>query len=217
MIRFIDLSKSYGGPAGRRTVLENSHAIFEGGRNYAIMGPNGAGKSTVMRLISGADLPSAGRVERQEVTSWPLGFHGGFNGTMTGRENVIFVARIYGQDPRPILSAAEAFAEIGAAIDMPVSTYSSGMKQRLAYGLSLSIRFDSYLIDETIAVGDARFKRKCEEALADRMAGTRVIMISHSEKMVRKYCDAGMLLWKGQLHEYDDVGELIRDYRRLCS
>lgn len=217
MIRFLDLSKSYQSPEGRKLVLEGSHAVFESGRNYAIMGPNGAGKSTVMRLISGAELPSSGVIERREVTSWPLGFHGGFNSTMTGRENVTFVARIYGQDPRPVLASAEEFAEIGSAIDMPVGSYSSGMKQRLAFGLSLSIRFDSYLIDETISVGDARFRRKCEEALADRMLSTRVIMISHSEKMARKYCDAGMLLWRGQLHEYDDVEELIADYRRLCS
>lgn len=217
MIRFLDLSKSYGAPAGRRLILDRSNAVFEDGHNYAIMGPNGSGKSTVMRLISGADLPSAGQVLREENTSWPLGFHGGFNGTMTGRENVAFVARIYGQDPGPVLAAAEEFAEIGAAIHMPVSSYSTGMKQRLAFGLSLSIRFDSYLVDETISVGDARFRRKCEEALAGRMTSSRVIMISHSEKMVRKYCDRGMLLWQGSLFEYDDLDDLIRDYKKLCS
>lgn len=217
MIRFEDLSKSYAAPGGRKVVLDRSNAVFETGRNYAVMGPNGAGKSTVMRLISGADLPSSGRVLREEVTSWPLGFHGGFNGTMTGRENVAFVARIYGHDPEPVLAAAEEFAEIGAAMHMPVSSYSTGMKQRLAFGLSLSMRFDSYLVDETISVGDARFRRKCEEALGRRMSTSRVIMISHSEKMVRKYCDRGMLLWKGSLYEYDDVESLIADYRRLCS
>ena len=217
MIRFRDLSKSYAGRDGRKTLLDRSNALFEPGRNYAIMGPNGAGKSTVMRLISGAELPSSGVVERAELTSWPLGFHGGFNGTMTGRENAVFVARIYGQDPTPVLAAAEDFAEIGRAIDMPVGSYSTGMKQRLAFGLSLAVRFDSYLIDETISVGDRRFRRKCEKALGDRLRESRVIMISHSETMVRKYCDFGMLLWGGHLYEYDDMKALIRDYRRFCD
>ncbi|PVH27274.1 ABC transporter ATP-binding protein [Pararhodobacter oceanensis] len=216
MIRFHDLSKSYPSYGGRHHVLDRSNAVFEAGVNYALMGHNGAGKSTVMRMVSGADLPTSGWVERQGMVSWPLGFSGGFNSTMTGRENVLFVARTYGQNTAEVLEAAADFAEIGKSMEMPVSTYSTGMKQRLAFGLSLAISFDTYLIDEVTSVGDARFKRKCDEALLGRLATSRVIMISHSETTIRKYCQAGMLLWDRNLYEYDDIEELIKDYKTVC-
>lgn len=217
MIEFDRVSKAYKTKTGPRVVLDSSEALFASGRNYAIMGPNGAGKSTVMRLISGAEMPSSGQVMRDELVSWPLGFHGGFNGTMTGRENVRLVARIYGQNVDEIIALAQDFAEISGAFDEPVGSYSSGMKQRLAYGLSLAIRFDTYLIDETISVGDARFKKKCEKHLLNALGGSRVIVISHSVKMIQKYCDCGMLLWKGQLYEYEKIETLMKDYERLCS
>lgn len=217
MIRFSNLSRHYDTKVGRKQVLDRVNAVFEDGQNYAIMGPNGAGKSTLMRLISGADMPSSGRIDRDEIVSWPLGFYGGFNGTMTGRENVAFVARIYGQDPRRVLQEAEAFAEIGKSIALPVSTYSTGMRQRLAFGLSLAIRFDTYLIDEITAVGDARFKKKCAEALSARLETSRVIMISHTISTIQKYCQRGMLLWQGALYEYDDTEALIADYKKFCS
>lgn len=216
MIRFENLTRSYQTNAGLKTVLRGSNALFETGGNYAIMGPNGAGKSTVMRLISGADIPTSGRVVSDELVSWPLGFHGGFNASMTGRENVIFVARIYGQNEDDIIESAAEFAEIGRALDEPVSSYSSGMKQRLAFGLSLAIDFGTYLIDETIAVGDARFRKKCELRLRQKLGVARVIMISHSIKTVESYCQRGLLLWQGSLYEYDDIKDLIADYNRLC-
>ena len=217
MIRFRDVTREYPSKSGRKVVLDRSNAVFETGGNYALMGPNGAGKSSVMRMISGVDRPTAGLVERDEMTSWQMGFHGGFNGTMTGRENVVFVARIYGQDPDRVLSETEAFAEIGKSIEAPVGTYSTGMRQRLAFGLSLAISFDTYLIDEVIAVGDARFRKKCEAALTGKLDASRVIVISHTIATIRKYCQRGMLLWKGDLFEYDDLEELIRDYGRLCG
>ena len=217
MIEFENISKHYKTKVGRKQILTDACATFESGKNYAIMGPNGAGKSTLMRLLSGADKPSTGQINRDELVSWPLGFHGGFNGTMTGRENVAFVSRVYGQDPKRVLKEAEDFAEIGKSIALPVATYSSGMKQRLAFGLSLAIRFDTYLIDEVTAVGDARFKNKCAAALTDRLQASRVIMISHSITTIRKYCQSGMLLWKGALYEYEDIENLISDYKALCS
>lgn len=217
MIRFCDVSRSYASRTGRKVVLDRSNAVFETGGNYAIMGPNGAGKSSVMRLISGADKPTAGRVERDEMTSWQMGFHGGFNSTMTGRENAVFVARVYGQDPERVLAETEEFAEIGRSLEAPVGSYSTGMRQRLAFGLSLAVSFDTYLIDEVIAVGDARFRKKCETALLGKLDASRVIVISHTIATIRKYCERGMLLWEGDLFEYDDLEELIRDYGRLCG
>lgn len=217
MIRFENVSKSYPASGGRKTVLDRSNAVFETGQNYAIMGGNGAGKSTIMRMISGADVPTSGDIVRDEMPSWPLGFHGGFNVNMTGRENVVFVARIYGLDVDRVLDESCAFAEIGKNIHLPVSAYSSGMKQRLAFGLSLAIRFDTYLIDETIAVGDVRFRKKCQQVLLDRLGSSRVIMISHSVKTIAHYCQRGMFLWQGQLYEYDDIKALIADYRKFCG
>jgi len=217
VIRFENVSKSYPASGGRKTVLDRSNAVFETGQNYAIMGGNGAGKSTIMRMISGADVPTSGDIVRDEMPSWPLGFHGGFNVNMTGRENVVFVARIYGLDVDRVLDESCAFAEIGKNIHLPVSAYSSGMKQRLAFGLSLAIRFDTYLIDETIAVGDVRFRKKCQQVLLDRLGSSRVIMISHSVKTIAHYCQRGMFLWQGQLYEYDDIKALIADYRKFCG
>ena len=217
MIRFHDVSKTHTGKGQRKLILDGSNALFETEGNYALMGPNGSGKSSVMRLISGADRPNSGQVERDEQVSWPLGFHGGFNGTMTGRENVIFVARIYGQDPEQVLAETAEFAEIGKAMAAPLSTYSTGMRQRLAFGLSLAMRFDRILIDEIVAVGDTRFRKRCMDALEERLEASRVIVISHTLATIRKYCQRGMLLLDGTLYEYDDVEALIRDYRAFCA
>lgn len=217
MIRFHDVSKIHSGKGQHKLILDGSNALFETGWNYALMGPNGSGKSSVMRLISGADRPNSGHIERDEMVSWPLGFHGGFNGTMTGRENVIFVARIYGQDPDRVLHETAEFAEIGKAMGAPLSTYSTGMRQRLAFGMSLSMRFDTILVDEIIAVGDTRFRKRCMEALDARLEDSRAIVISHTLATIRKYCKRGMLLLDGTLYEYDDIEGLIRDYREFCA
>ena len=162
MIKLDNVFKYYRSHGHRKVVLDHVSLDFAAGRSYGILGVNGAGKSTLMRLLAGTELPNGGRVVRTSRVSWPLGFSGGLHPMLSGRENVKFVARVYGQDARKVIDFVEDFAEIGAYIDAPIRTYSSGMMARLAFGLSLSIEFDCYLIDEVTAVGDARFAARCQ-------------------------------------------------------
>ncbi|WP_050527057.1 ABC transporter ATP-binding protein [Pseudorhodobacter aquimaris] len=216
MIEFDTVTKIYNVKNVRKVILDEASFAFETGKNIAIMGHNGAGKSTIMRMMAGIELPTSGVVSRDEKVSWPLGFASGFNGLMTGVENVRFVARIYGEDSRRVLADVQEFAELGKSIDLPISTYSSGMKARLAFGLSLAINFECYLIDEITAVGDRRFKKKSSAALHDKIRDARVIMISHSESTIRDYCDSGVLVYQSKLYYYDSIDEIIADYRKFC-
>ena len=216
MIRLDSVTKSYRIKDVQKLILDDVSFEFPASENIAIMGHNGAGKSTLMRMIAGIELPSVGIIRRDEKVSWPLGFASGFNGLMTGTENVRFVSRIYGEDSDRVLDAVKNFSELGRSIDLPIETYSSGMKARLAFGLSLAIDFDCYLIDEITAVGDRRFKSKSSNALNEKIKDARVLMISHSEKTIRDYCDMGVLLYNAKLYYYSSVEELIKDYRRFC-
>lgn len=216
MIQLDSVTKTYRLQDTEKLILDNVSFGFETTRNIAIMGHNGAGKSTLMRLIAGIEMPTEGLILRDESVSWPLGFASGFNGLMTGTENVRFVARIYGENSDRVLEEVKEFSELGLSIDMPIATYSSGMKARLAFGLSLAIDFDCYLIDEITAVGDRRFKQKSAAALNKKIESARVIMISHSEKTIQDYCDAGVLLHQAQLYYYDSLKALIADYRKFC-
>lgn len=216
MIVLDSVTKTYRVKDVEKRILDDVSFEFPASENIAIMGHNGAGKSTLMRMIAGIELPTAGIIRRDEKVSWPLGFASGFNGLMTGAENVRFVARIYGEDSDQVLDHVKAFAELGKSIDLPIETYSSGMKARLAFGLSLAIDFDCYLIDEITAVGDRRFKEKSSAALNDKIKNARVLMISHAEKTIHDYCQMGVLLYGARLYYYDSVDALIKDYRRFC-
>jgi capsular polysaccharide transport system ATP-binding protein len=211
------VSKTYTSNGQHKTILRDVSFIFPEGRNVAIMGRNGAGKSTLMRLLSGAERPDKGQITRYGPVSWPLGFSGGFNGSMTGVENVLFVARLYGQDADAVLDYVAWFSELGTNLRLPIKTYSSGMKARLAFGLSMAIPFSTYLIDEITAVGDEAFKRKCRAVLTERQATARVLMISHSATTIQRHCDCGVLLENGQLTYYDNVEKLINRYRNMLE
>lgn len=216
MISFERVSKVYNINNIRKVILDDASFVFPSGKNIAVMGQNGAGKSTITRMISGIELPTSGLIRRDERVSWPLGFSAGFNGLMTGLENIRFVARIYGVESDEVLEKVQSFAELGKSLALPISTYSSGMKARLAFGLSLAIDFDTFLIDEITAVGDRRFKKKSNAALKDRIENARVIMISHSENTIREYCDSGVLVYNSKMYYYDNIEKLISDYRRYC-
>ncbi|MBA8840451.1 ABC transporter ATP-binding protein [Ochrobactrum sp. RH2CCR150] len=205
MIDLIGVSKSYKVNGIRKVIFDGLSFSFPNDRNVAILGPNGAGKSTLIRLIAGTELPDRGRIVRRGRVSWPLGFSSGFNGGMTGLENIRFVARIYRQDTEQMIDYVSDFSELGTALHLPVKTYSSGMKARLAIGMSLAIDFDCYLIDEIIAVGDERFKAKSKAAIDAKISHARVIMVSHSISQIMQYCDCGIMIRDGQIDYYDDI------------
>jgi capsular polysaccharide transport system ATP-binding protein len=211
MIKLDRVFKFYRSAGVVKIVLDHVSTQFDTGFSYGLMGVNGAGKSTTMRLIAGTELPNSGKVSRDLRVSWPLGFHS----QMTGRENVKFVARIYGADLRKTLDFVEDFAEIGDYIDAPVKTYSSGMMARLSFGLSMAIDFECYLVDEITAVGDARFQARCLEAFNERRKRADIIMVSHSMQTIRDYCDRGGVIVDGQIIMFANVDLAIETYNRL--
>ncbi|QUS58861.1 ABC transporter ATP-binding protein [Pseudovibrio brasiliensis] len=213
MIEFRDVRKTYRLKGVTKTILSGLTARFPKGKNIGILGHNGAGKSTLMRLIAGAELPDSGQIKRNVNISWPLGFGGGFAGQMTGIENVRFVARMYGEDTERMVEFVEDFSELGPSMTLPIQTYSSGMRARLAFGISMAINFKCYLIDEVTAVGDARFKRKCDEVFQTKLKHANIIMISHSEATIKKLCDTACLLHEGNLTMYDSIDEALAVHR----
>lgn len=212
MIEFIALRKVYRLQGVEKVVIDNLNMRFPDDKNIGILGHNGAGKSTLIRLIAGAELPTEGQVRRYTNVSWPLGFAGGFNGQMTGLENARFVARMYGQDIRELVRFVQEFSELGPSLNLPIQTYSSGMRARLAFGVSMAVNFGCYLIDEITAVGDARFKRKCDEVFTEKLKTSKIIMISHSVGTLKKFCDAGCLLHNGRLDYYENINDAVAQH-----
>lgn len=217
MLVFDKVTKFYRTKGVKKTILSEFSFEFPTDRNVGIMGKNGAGKSTMMRLMAGIEPPDLGHVYRTTRVSWPLGFAGGFNGSMTGIENIRFVSRIYGQETEKVIDYVTEFAELGPSLRLPIKTYSSGMKARLAFGLSMAIDFDVYLIDEITAVGDEDFKKKSQAVFQDKLAKSQIIMISHSAGTIKQYCDCGLLLEGNQIRYFDDVNDLLTAYNKLNS
>lgn len=212
MIELKNLSKVYTLKGVKKVILENVSFRFPEDKNIAIIGRNGAGKSTLMRLISGVEEPSKGHIKKNVKISWPLGFAGGFNGSMTGLENVRFISRVYGQDTEKTIEFVEEFSELGPSLKLPIQTYSSGMKARLAFGLSMAIDFDCYLIDEVMSVGDQQFKKKSQEVFSQKLKNANIIMVSHSMHLIKTYCGCGVILDQGKLAYFDNVSLLIEAY-----
>lgn len=217
MIRLDGVNKSYRTRIGRKVVLRDVSAVFPQGWNIGVLGANGAGKSTLIRLLAGAEWPDSGNIVRHGRVSFPLGFGGSFSPFLSGRENVVFIARVYGLDPKKVVAYVADFSELGEYMDMPLVTYSAGMRAKLAFGVCLAIEFDVYLIDEITAVGDASFQVRCREAFEDRMKRADIIMVSHDFHTIRSYCDTGAILAGGELLIYDDVEEAIADYRAMLG
>lgn len=217
MIEFIEASKFYPVKRGRKTILEQVSFQFPDHQNIGVLGRNGAGKSTLLRLIAGSELPDAGQILRRGKFSWPLGFSGGFNPELSGEENLRFVSRIYDADLREVTDFVKDFSELGKSIKEPVRTYSSGMRAKLAFGLSLAIDFDVYLIDEVMAVGDAQFKKKSRAAFEERRQTSSLIVVSHDMKTIRDYSDVIIILDQQQLKIYEDIELAIKTYQALTG
>ena len=183
--------------------------------NVGLVGRNGAGKSTLLRLIGGTDTPNRGRIERHCRVSWPMGFGGGLQGSLSGRQNAKFVCRIHGHehDMADRIAFIQEFAQIGDSFDEPVKTYSSGMKSRLQFAMSMAFDFDVYISDEITATGDAAFKNKAMSAFKNLVDRAGLIMVSHSEGTLRQFCSAGIWLHEGQAHWFDDIGDALKHYK----
>ena len=217
MIRVTDLHKIYRTRFGSNHVLDGVTFTLSKGERLGILGRNGAGKSTLTRLVSGAERPSHGTIERGMSVSWPLAFGGAFHPMLTGKDNVHFISRIYNQDFTRNLAFVEDFAELGPYLREPVRTYSSGMRARLAFAISMIIEFDCFLIDEVGAVGDARFHDRCNYELFDKRGDRAMIIISHDAAYVRDHCNRWGVLHDARLKLYDDFELAYADFKELIG
>jgi len=212
VIRLENVTKTYKTRLGSRIILDSVNFELHRGRNIGILGRNGAGKSTLIRLLSGAERPSSGRIVRGMNVSWPLAFAGAFHGHLTALDNLKFVCRIYGVNYRPLVKFVEEFTELGAYFREPVHRYSHGMVTRLAFALSMAIEFDCFLIDEAMVVGDKRFHDRCHEELFHKRRDRAFVLVSHDPDVIRRYCERACVLHQGRLFEFPSVDEAYDFY-----
>jgi capsular polysaccharide transport system ATP-binding protein len=212
MIHLINASKAYRTAAGYRVVLHPTSLSIPSHKSVAILGRNGAGKSTLLKMIAGVEMPNYGRIVSTGSVSWPVGLSGGASNNMTGRQNARFVAHLNGADEDMIDEFVEEFAELGPYYDELVSTYSSGMRSRLNFGVSFAIDFDCYLIDEATSAGDQWFRDKCLRLFEERRARSGMLMVSHNPQTISQYCDMAMVLYDGHLVPFTNLDEAVNFY-----
>ncbi|MFM9901884.1 MAG: ABC transporter ATP-binding protein [Polaromonas sp.] len=213
MIHIEQVTKKYGTRHGTITVLADINLIIRPGEKVGILGRNGAGKSTIIRLISGAERPSSGQIRREMSVSWPLAFGGAFQGTLTGLDNLRFICRVYGTSAEDKIAYVQDFSELGRYLHEPVKSYSSGMRARLAFAISMVVEFDCFLIDEIVAVGDSRFHEKCRVELFEKRKDRAMIIVSHDPGYIREHCDHAAVLVKGRLTAFDHVDDAFSFYQ----
>lgn len=220
MIELKGLTKSYATPKGRHYVFKNLNAILPENKSVALLGKNGAGKSTLLRIIGGVDYADTGKVVTDKTISWPVALSGGFQGSLTARQNVRFVARLYVntlEEIEYVVNYVEEFAEIGKYFDMPMKSYSSGMRSRIGFGMSMAFNFDYYLLDEVGAVGDASFRKKSQRLLNELKESSNIIMVSHDLNDLTNNCDVAFLVRDGQVEYFDDVKEAVEVYKAYAN
>ncbi len=215
MIALHELRKSFTIRGRTKVVADGITATFPARVSVGLMGRNGAGKTTLMDMIGGRMRPDSGTISRTGTVSWPVGFAGNFHRDMTGAQNVRFAARLYGVESEALIDYVEDFAELGPHFDAPLRTYSSGMRSRLAFGISMGVPFDTYLVDEVTSVGDAAFKAKSLSVFRERMQRAGAILVSHSMSQMRRFCEAGAVLSDGRLTYFDDIEDAIDHHRRV--
>ena len=213
MIILENVSKVYDTRSGPRTVLDGINTKISKGEKLGILGRNGAGKSTLIRLISGAELPTNGNIHRSMSISWPLAFGGAFQGSLSGLDNVRFICRIYGAPIKSAIDFVKDFSELGSYLNEPVKKYSSGMRARLAFAISMAVEFDCFLIDEIVAVGDSRFHEKCHIELFEKRKDRAMIIVSHSPEYIRSHCQHAAVLVNGRLYNFDEVDGAFNFYQ----
>ncbi|WP_137702837.1 ABC transporter ATP-binding protein [Marimonas lutisalis] len=209
MIELIDVWKSFVETGHRTVVAAGVNAVFPTGVSVGLLGRNGSGKTTMLRMIAGTMKPDSGQIKVAGTLSWPVGFAGSFHGELTGAQNTRFIARVYGVDTDELMAFVEEFADLGPQFHHPLRTYSSGMRSRLAFGVSMGIKFDTYIVDEVTSVGDTDFKVKAKKVFHERMKNSSAIVVSHSQNMLRDMCDAGAVLENGTFTYYDDIRDAI--------
>lgn len=217
MIRLDNVEKSYATKGGRKTVIHPTTLIFDRGANTAILGLNGAGKSTMIRLLAGIERPDRGVIRRDVTVSWPLGLRAGFNNALTGAENLRFVCRIYDVGIDRVTDYVRDFSELGPYFWEPVSSYSAGMRSRLAFGLSMAVDFQVYLIDEGLSVGDASFKKKCRDVFEARRSRSNIILTSHSRGTIREYCTRAVVMDEGRAVPFEDLDAAEEYYMDIVA
>lgn len=217
MIEFRDLTKGFYVQGVWTPILDRLNMVLPSGKSLALLGANGAGKSTLLSLIAGTIRPDGGEIVSDGAISWPVGQGGSFHKDLTGAQNTRFLARVYGVDSDELADFVEDFAEIGKHFHMPIRTYSSGMKSRLTFGISMGIPFDTYLVDEVTAVGDARFRRKSGAVFRERIKSASAIMVSHNLGELKDFCNAALLLHQGQIRYFENLGEAIAHHNELMK
>lgn len=215
VLRLRDVVKEYDTPIGRKRVLDGVGFEVGPGEKIAVLGRNGAGKSTLVKLLGGVETPTSGVIERGLYMSWPLGFSGGVDGQMTGMDNIRFIARLYGKEVGAIKDFVDDFAELGRYLYVPVKYYSSGMRMRLSFAVTLAIDFECILIDEVLAVGDQRFHRKCHEMLFVNRAHCAMIIVSHDIGIIKEYCGKALVLKNGRARTFEDIDLAVAIYASL--
>ncbi|MGB7317751.1 MAG: ABC transporter ATP-binding protein [Planktotalea sp.] len=209
MIRFENVSKTYVLSGQRKTVARNISLTIPDGACVGLLGRNGAGKSTMMKMIAGTLAPTTGHIHHSGSVSWPVGFAGSFHPELSGAQNTRFIARIYGCDTEELIDFVSDFAELGGHFHLPFRTYSSGMRSRLAFGVSMGVRFDTYLIDEVTSVGDAVFQSRSRDLLLERTRRSGAIVVSHAMGMIRQLCTSGAVLEDGTLTYFKNIEDAI--------
>jgi capsular polysaccharide transport system ATP-binding protein len=217
MLAIERVSKVYATRHGSRQVLSDVSFRLGRGENLGILGRNGAGKSTLIRLISGAERPSSGRILRGMRVSWPLAFGGAFQTHLTGLDNLKFVCRVYGVDYKPLVPFVEEFTELGIYFREPVLHYSNGMLTRLAFALSMAIEFDCFLIDEAMVVGDVRFHERCHVELFHKRKDRAFILVTHDAQVIKLYCKNACVLHEGRLLPFPSVQAAYDFYQDTMS
>lgn len=217
MIKIEGLNKIFTMRGRHKVVADNITAMFPSKTSIALLGRNGAGKSSLLKMIAGTLQPDSGRIISTGSISWPVGFAGSFHPDLTGIQNVRFIARIYGVDTDELIASVRGFANLGQHFNMPVRSYSSGMRSRLAFGVSMGIDFDTYLVDEVTSVGDAAFKDKSMRVFKERMQDRAAIVVSHSMPMIKQMCQHGAVIENGKMTYYDDIDTAVEHHLEVVK